>query len=423
MRCLCAMRLPLMLFCLAAWAVSSAQDTLRLRLAEAEALLQERSLALLAQRCEVDAATALHVQARLFTNPSVGLEWGIPPRPAQLFEAGQPEREFAVHAEKLFRIAGQRALAMRAASLRITFSEAQYAELAAALRYQLHTALYRQFFLGRAVDAVASQLGVLKNIVDSYGAQLEKGNVSLRDVARLRTSFFELNSGKVELERELHALQEQLGILLAEERYIAFSPDAGDLLALRALPADLPGLVAGAMALRPALQASKAGLAAAEAELELERRNTAPDLMLGVAYDRYGNVWRDYAGITAGLSIPLFDRNQARTALAKAAVRQQQAVLELERNTVRAEVERAYRDLVSLQQQYTSTSMGLAGQLDQLSESLIDNYVKSNLKLIEFTDLFESYTRSIIAINVLEADLQSAYAGLEQAAGQKLFGR
>lgn len=414
-------------FALAALALAAsachAQDTLKLRLDEADQLLVRRSLALVAQHYAIDQAQADRVQARLFNNPSLSTEWSVRPSTGSFFDVAQPNGQKAVHVEQLVRIGGQRSLAVKAAVQRIKLSEAEYAELAAALRYQLHGALYRQYYLQRAINAIGSQLDVLKRIVDGYGEQLDKGNVSLREVARLRTSFFALNSDRSNLIRELNAVQQDLGTLLAEQRPVAFTPAPADLTAIRPLPMDTATLVATALDLRPRVQAAAANAEAAGIEARYERRMALPDLALGATYDQNSNYLANYTGLNIGLSIPLFDRDQGRIARARASAAQAQAGLDLERLSVQREVQRAYADLRSLQEQYTGTTDGFAEQLDQLSGSLIDNYIKSNLSLIEFTDLFESYNASIIALNKLEADLQNAYEELEFVSGQRLFRR
>jgi len=401
----------------------SAQDTLRLDLDHADALLLERALPLLAQHFEVDKAEADRVQARVFNNPNLSTEWSVRPSTGSFFDVGQPQGQKAVTIEQLFRIGGQRGLAVKAATERTRSAEAQYAELVAALRFELHGKLYRQHYIQRSITAISSQLELLKRLVDGYGVQLEKGNVSLREATRLRASYFALNGDRSSLERELNDLQLDLRILLGVAVPVSFSPTTADLQAIRPLPSDTAALLATAEQTRPSVQAALAQAQASELDLKYERRSTIPDLSLGGTYDQNSNYLANYTGLNVGLSIPIFDRNQGRIARARAEAGQARTAYELERNTVRNEVKRAYQNLASLQQQYANTTAGFADQLDHLSGSLVDNYVKSNINLIEFTDLFESYNASIIALNTLEADLQNAYEELEFVCGQRLFRR
>lgn len=398
------------------------QDTLRLALKDADAMLMSRNLDLVAQHFEIDKAEAARVQARLFNNPQVSTEWSVRPERGAFFDVG-PNGQKQLAIEELFRIAGQRGLGIREAVARRKMTEAQYAEFVAALRLRTHSDLYRQFYLSRALVAVNSQLDLLKGVADAYGAQYDKGNVSLKEATRLRTSYFDLNDQRVSLEKELNAVQAELRTLLSEDRTIVVQPSASELQLVRALPADTASLVRTALTNRGAVVAAQAELEAAQLDLKLQRRTNVPDLSLGALYDQNGSYLPNYTAITAGFSLPILDRGQGRIRLAQAVQDQSQAQLAATQRVIRQQVLQANADLSLLQQQYTSTSTGFEEQLDQLSESLIGNYLKSNISLLEFTDLFESYTSAIIRVNTLKADLQNAYEQLEFATGTSLFAR
>lgn len=400
----------------------TAQDTLHVNMHQADSLLITRSLDLLAQHYEIDKAEADRVQARLFNNPSLGSEWSIRPSTGSFFDVG-PNGEKAFSIDELFRIAGQRSLAIREAEQRTSLSEAQYAELASTLRLRLHSDLHEQFYTSHALATISSQLDLLKGLVDAYGQQYEKGNVSLKEVTRLRASYFDLNDQRMGLERQLNGLQEDLHVLLNDQRAIISQPIAAEVMLIRPLPMDSLALIAQALKNRPQILAANAEIAADSLDLKLQRRTTVPDLSLGVNYDQNGNYLPNYYALTAGFSVPIFDRNQAQIKRAVATLAEAKAQSGSAALGVREEVLRSLADLRSLQSQYTATSEGFGTQLDQLSESLVGNYTKSNISLLEFTDLFESYNSSIIGVDKLKADLQNAYDELEFATGQRLFDR
>ncbi|MFT3886171.1 MAG: TolC family protein [Flavobacteriales bacterium] len=418
MRSRIAASLLLFVPCLA----THAQDTLHVSVHAADSLLITRNLDLIAQHYEIDKAEAMKAQAKLFNNPDIATEWSVRPANGSFFDIG-PNGQKAVTFTELFRIAGQRGLGIRVADAQKKLSEAQYAELSAALRYQLHADLYRQYFVRRALTEISSQLELLRGVVVAYAVQAEKGNVSLKESTRLHASYFDLNDQRVQLEKEENALQQELRLLLADDRPIACTPTAGEIAPMRMLPADSLQLMNTALTNRALVAQAEAALEASETDLKLQRRSTVPDLALGGTYDQNSNYLPNYTGLNVGFSLPLFDRNQARVRLAKAQVAQAKAGLDATQRSVRQQVVRALDDLRLLQEQYNGTAAGFDDQLDQLSESLVGNYLKSNISLLEFTDLFESYTSAIIRVNTLKAELQTAYEELEFATGQRLFAR
>ncbi len=416
------LRLPLVPLLLVFAVALSAQDTLKVSVHQADSLLVTRNLNLLAQHYEIDKAEAVKVQARLFNNPQVYSEWSVRPEKGAFFDVGRTGENVFTFSE-LFRIAGQRGLGVREAEARKKLTQAQYAEMSAALALQLHANLYRQFYLQRALSAINSQLDLLKGVVAAYGLQEQKGNVSLKEAARLHASYFGLNDQRVALQTESAGLQAELRTLVGDDRYVSAEPTPGEIVLVRAIPTDTARLMGTAIANRALVAEAQAALDASDLDLKLQRRSAVPDLALGGTYDHNGNYLPNYTALTAGLSVPLFDRNQSRVRIAKANLEQAKLGLSGTQREVRQQVIRALADLRLLQDQFVTSGAGFDDQLDQLSESLIGNYLKSNISLLEFTDLFESYTAAIIRVNTLKSDLQNAYEELEFATGQRLFTR
>ncbi|MEO7080862.1 MAG: TolC family protein, partial [Flavobacteriales bacterium] len=206
----------------------ASQDTLHLSMRQADSLLVSRSLALVAEHFRIDQAEAERVQARLFHNPEFSSEWVVRPWNGPLFDVG-PNGQKVLAVEQLFRIAGQRSLAVRSAEQQKRVSEAEYAELVAALRLRLHSGAYQQHYARRSVKAISSQLALLKALQESYGEQYDKGNVSLKEATRLRTAFFALNEQRIDLLRQLNALQQELRQLLVEQRVVIITPSPAEL--------------------------------------------------------------------------------------------------------------------------------------------------------------------------------------------------
>ncbi len=414
--------LAVLLCCLTPLPRLMAQDTLRITLHQADSLLLGRSLALIEKQLGIDQAEADRVQAKLFNNPQFSSSWVVGGQQLPYLDIG-PDGEKVMAVEQLFRIAGQRSLAVKAATERKHVSEAEFAELAASLRMQLHTAFYQQYFAQRSASAIASQLALLNNLQAAYGDQYEKGNVSLKDATRLRTAFFALNQQRITLRQQIIALQEQMGNLLVETRPITAAPSASELATPAPLQYAPDTLVAMAQRQRPAALAAQAALEATALDLKLQHRLAVPDLAIGAEYDQRGNLHPQQTSVTLGFSMPLFDRNQGRIKWAEAANKQADAEVRQSKLTIGNEVRKALDNMAVLQEQLNATNPGFDAQLDQLSESLVTNYVKNNIQLVEFTDLFDSYNTTIIALNQLKADLQSAYEQLEFATGQRLFNR
>lgn len=393
-----------------------AQDTLKVTLPQADSLLVARNLSLIASQYKVDKAQAGIVQARLFNNPELATEWSLRnPQNNEWLDIG-PRGHKIIALEQVFRIAGQRSTGIRLAEGEKRLSELQFQELARALKHELHIAFYRYHFLDNAISNIRSQLGLLKRLIDVYGEQYRKGNISLQELTRLNTTYFTINSQVTDVQRELVSLQERLKILLAEERYVLPVDDAPNPMEVTHL--SLPLLIEKALENRIEIKALQAEASQHQLRYSLARKERVPDITAGILYDQAGSYVDHYTGVTLGLKIPVFDRNQGRIQAARIDMLQTDIALSSKRKEIAAEVESAWNVLHILLEQYNAVPPDYENELDLLSEGLVNNYGKNNISLLEFTDLFEAYNTNIIQYNELKADLRKSYEELLYAVGE-----
>jgi cobalt-zinc-cadmium efflux system outer membrane protein len=396
------------------------QDTLRISLQQADSLLMVRNLSLIASKYEVDMADARKVQEKLFTNPELSTEWSLyNPSLSKWFDVGSNGQKI-IQLEKVFRIAGQRKASIRLAEEEKKLTQWQYYELARSLKYELHVSYYRYYFLNNAVTNIIARLTLLKNLISIYEEQYAKGNISLQELTRLKSVYFEINNQVNETRTELVRLEQTLQLLLADDRPVVPVPAVTESI-LGVLPTvTLPELVNRSLENRPEIQAARSVENQRALQYSLERKNGIPNLTAGGVYDQSGSYINNYTALQLGLQIPLFNRNQGRIQEAKLGIAQSKVLLQSKQQEVTREVESAWKIFQLLDAQYKAVGTDFEGQLDLLSKGLVSNYSKNNLSLLEFTDMFESYNSSIIELNQLKADLTKSYEELNYAVGEDL---
>jgi cobalt-zinc-cadmium efflux system outer membrane protein len=395
-----------------------AQDTLRVTLPQADSLLLIRNLSLIAFHYEVDKAEASEIQAKLFNNPQVTAELSFyNPSKVKYFDVG-PKGQKAFAIQQVFRIAGQRNTLINLAAEEKKMSESQYYEVVRSLRYQLHVNFHRFFFLNHAITNIRSQLNLLHNLIDVYQQQYSKGNISLQELTRLNTTQFAINSQVNDIQSELVGIQQALKILLSEDKVIWPQLTASSLPVLPLLT--LGELQRRALANRPEITTVKSIQQQSRLRYELERKEAFPNLTAGALYDQAGSYTSNYTAITAGIQIPLFNRNQGKIRYAKAEIAQAGVLIQTKEQEIVSEVEGALNVFRVLESQYYSVKPDFETQLATLSAGLVANYSKNNISLLEFTDLFESYNANIIQFNQLKADLTKSYEELNYAVGEDI---
>lgn len=397
-----------------------AQDTLRVTILQADSLLVARNLSLLAYKYEVDMADARTIQEKLFSNPQLYTEWNLyNPTAQKWFDTGKNGQKI-VQLQQVFRIAGQRKTSIHLAEEEKRMTQWQYYELARSLKYELHVSFYRYFYLNNAIVNIRSRLDLLKNLISIYELQYNKGNISLQELTRLKSTYFEINNKVNDTQAELVRLQENLKVLLADDRAIAPRREATDGV-VAILPAlTLPQLLEKSMENRPEIKEAQSIQTQHQLRYSLARKEAIPNLTGGAVYDQNGSYVRNYTGVSVGIQIPLFNRNQGRIQESKIGMAQADVLLQSRRQEIIRQVEAAWKIYQLLDAQYKASGTDFEAQLDLLSKGLVSNYSKNNISLLEFTDMFESYNSSIIEVNQLKADLNKSYEELNYAVGEDL---
>lgn len=395
-----------------------AQDTLRITLLQADSLLVARNLELIASQYEVDMAAAARIQAKLFTNPELSTEWNLyNPSKAKWMDVGNSGQRI-VSVQKVFQIAGQRSTSIKLAEETKRMTEFEYESLARSLRYELHVSFYRYHYLSNAGNSIDSQLRLLKDLIQVYSSQYQKGNISLQELTRLNTTYFNINKQVKDVQQEQIRLQETLKILLFEDGFIL--PEAPIRPSFSVSDLTMEKLVAQALVERSEIKTANSQQQQNQLLYALAKKEGVPDLTAGVLYDHAGSFVNNYTAFTIGMRIPIFNRNQGEIQRARIAIERGEKLQIAAEQKVKNEVESAWLAFSLLMNQYNEVGEDHEAQLDLLSEGLVSNYSKNNISLLEFTDLFEAYNTNIIQYNQLKADLNQSYEALNYAVGKDI---
>ncbi len=157
--------------------------------------------------------------------------------------------------------------------------------------------------------------------------------------------------------------------------------------------------------------------------LQWQKRAGVPDLRIGGTYDQSGNYVNNYSAITLCMDLPVFNRNQSDIKIAKYQIMQSQYALANDSVRIVSEVTSAWDKLLRAETEYRKLDVDFSDQFDLINKGITDNYVKRNITLLEFVDLFEAYNESIRQLNQMQINRILAYEELNYSVGVELFGR
>jgi cobalt-zinc-cadmium efflux system outer membrane protein len=143
---------------------------------------------------------------------------------------------------------------------------------------------------------------------------------------------------------------------------------------------------------RPDVVAQGLGIQASEHEVKLQKANALPQVSLQGGYDENG------FAIGVGVSIPIFNHNQGNIRAAE--IQTQQAMLQQEMNKqqMEADIRQDYNQLFLDKKIVDEADQNFSNSIDGMINQAEIQYMKRNISLLEFLDMYTSYKDSYIAI-------------------------
>ncbi len=375
-----------------------AQERVPLTIAAADQLFLSNNLDILAAQLNISAQKAAEIQARLYPNPVISGELNAwDPENRRVFNTGSAGEKILT-AEQLIILGSKRRNEIELAKQSTAVAALELEDLLRGLRQQLHSSMYSVYFDEITLTRYDIQLQMLDTLIAGYTTQVQKGNISPRELVRLKAVYLNLNNEKTELLQALAAEQQTLRLLLRQGSDIMPVVTADSIAHFRRLPAS-DSLLEEALQHRPDLKIAALNTDIAALNLKYQKSLAIPDLTIGGGYDQAGGAFANQVNLTLGMPLPLWHRNQgnvraARTQIELAGIRQ-----EMSRNMITAEVTTAYSNMARSLAEYRKSQQMYNADFREVFSGIADNFRKRNISIVEFVDFFESYVSSVAAIN------------------------
>jgi cobalt-zinc-cadmium efflux system outer membrane protein len=402
-------------------AAATVNDSLTLKLAEAEKLFLEKNFLLLAQQYQVDASAALVKQASLWANPEVYAEANLYNPDKKRFADIGATGEKILSVSQLISLAGERNKRVKLAEKNKEMSQAEFLDLLRTLKLQLREAFFKDYYLGHISKNYSERITTLSITVKEFENQQEKGNISLKEVLRLKALLYELQSQSLDIQVQLNEQQQVLQTLLATQAKIIPSPNEAEINRYKVAPLDLQTLLTDALANRSDLLMQQKQVEWNDANYRLQKAGAYPDLHVGATYDQAGSYIRNYTGITMAFDLPVWNRNQGNIKAALFDKKTSESNLRNKTLEVQNEVLNAYRNALEAEKQVTAIDTTFSREFDKLSMAVLTNYQKQNMNLLEFIDFYESYVSSVNYLNQISATHIVYCEELNYNVGKELF--
>ncbi|WBL25332.1 TolC family protein [Zunongwangia sp. HGR-M22] len=387
-------------------AESQTQDTLQLNLEQAEGLLLENNLSLLAERLSIDMADAEVIQAKVWPNPTLEVDevnlWTADYQK----KTGEPQpslfgsdsfgryRQISAQIEQVIETAGKRKKRVELAEVSAEMAQSYLEDFLLSLKTEFRKTVYAFQFHESYAEMLDRQLISLENIVKAYQKQYDQGNVNKAELIRLQASLLSIKDELIEERKALNELNEELVVMLnlPDQTTLSFgtsfNPDNEYQLPFNYT---LDYLQEEALNNRPDVRISKLDVQRSQKELSYEKAMATPDIAVSLGYDRGGNILQDFIGFGFSIDLPFFDRNKGNIKKAEFAVQKQNYVNENKLLAVREEVRKSYKNLLEAAHFFDDIDTEYLEGLDKTMEAYTEYFKLQSINIITYMDFLESY--------------------------------
>jgi outer membrane protein TolC len=399
--------------------VAAADATDTLRLSDAIALARDANPRLRAARLGATAAGARVSRAGALPDPQLSLS--LENRPLAGFGTEDPMTMNVVQLTQMLPWPGKLGFGEASAAHLAQAKLLEADEVARALDADVSAAYYELAYIDRAVAVMRRTRDLLREFLDVSTTMYSVGAGLQQDVLQAQVAVARMSEEITVMEQERVATAARFNALLGRDAGIEVP--ALELPAPGGAPPSLEALIAMAERQRPALQAARQRVLAAEAGYREARRELYPDFMLSVEYGQRPQ-YEDMVTIMLGVSLPLFagsrqlpmrDEMRAMQAMEEAEERDLYNETYARLAELRAQAERA-RNLSAL---YASAVLP---QARAAVESALSAYRVGRVDYMTLVNNEMTVNRYEIESVRLAAEYRQAVAGIEALIGVQMEG-
>ncbi|MES2628793.1 MAG: TolC family protein [Bacteroidota bacterium] len=398
----------------------AANDTLHVSIKQADSIFLANNYDLLASALNIDAQKAQIIQAKLYPNPVATVDVNAYRPDNQTFFNTGAAGQKTFQLEQLILLGGKRKSQIDLARSDARIAELEFQELIRQLRFKLHTGLHALNQQRTLLVNYNNQLVVLDNLLTAYNEQVNKGNLPLKDLVRLKGVYLNLNNDRAQLLKEYLADLTEVQTILQTSRIVSPMITETDLSATIKM-ASLDELKNLTINSRPDYLISQEIKESSKINLQLQKRLAVPDVNVFTSYDQRGGAFNNQINLGVSIPLPLWNRNQGNIKTASILLEQSNYNEEAHKNRLFAELANNYSLYTQTVSEYQKLSSLYNTDFEVTLQGVSDNFRKQNVSIIEFVDFFEAYNLAIAEIARIKIQLATSAEQLNLTIGKEVF--
>ncbi len=399
----------------------SAQITqTKMSLEDAEKMFLQNNLLLLAKQYNISAQQAYIIQARSYPNPIFSADFNIvDPQNHKYFHVDETgQKSFQV--QQLILLGGKRKTEIDIAKQNKILAESEFSELLRNLKFQLTQAFFTINSERTIIENYDKQLQILDTIITAYKKQVDKGNIPLKDIIRLKSVYIKLDGNRAELAADYSEQQKQLKLLIQTNQEVIPVVDNNSYKNYIELK-PLNDLQTIALANRPDLMIADEGAIIAALNLKLQKRQTVPDIAVNSSYDQRGGAFINQINGGISLPLPVFNTNRGNIKAAAFDKKEMDLFVAGKKLEVELDIQQAWLNMQRNIKEYNKVIILFNEEFTQVNKGVNDNFQQRNISILEFVDFVESYNESLADFERIKKQLALSAAQINYVTATKIY--
>lgn len=397
-----------------------AEDVLKINIHQGDSLFLKNSFYLMAASMNIEAQKAQILQAKLYPNPTFTAEFNTyDPENKKAFHVGK-SGQMSFEFEQLIIIGGKRKVEIEMAKTNAFISELEFQQLVKNLKYELHTHLYalgQQEFL---LNKYNQQLALLDTLLSAYQKQVDKGNLPMKDLVRLKGAYLKLNNDRAETFKDYHNSQSIVQKILQVNSLVEFDFIESDILKY-IQPLSLEDLSENITTNRPDLLILEQNNILSEQYIQHQKKLAIPDITLFTSYNQRGGVFKNEMNTGFSIPLPLWNRNQGNIKTAQYQLQENLYNYDGLRHEILTNIKNSYAIYSQAVLEFAKSTSLYNEDFEITIQGMTSNFQKRNISLIEFIDFFESYNEVLMELSRIKTQLVGTAEELNLLTGTDIF--
>ncbi len=391
-------------------------------LTECENQFLKNNLLLLATHYNIEATKAQTIQAKIWDNPYFLADLNaINPKAKRVLDVGGAgQKGFAV--QQLILLGHKRSNQIGLSQTNESIAEYQFQDLLRNLKYQLRQSFFTLYFNGKKIETLDLQISHIAELVSAFEVQVTKGNVPLKEQVRLQSLLITFRNDRNELVKSNIENQTTIRILInnADDIIPSFNENQFGNYQKENITNNVE-LTNLAFENRPDFLLNKKVIEANQWNLKWQNSLAKPDLTLGTSYDQRGGAFNNQINITAGIPLPIWNKNKGNIRLAEVTLLQAQADSKTINQRIKTEIATSVNKWKTAKTNLNQLPQKTINDFKLVYEGVLANYKKRNIEIIEFTDFMESFNTMSLQLFELQKNVVLSAEEINTVVNAQIF--